>query len=252
MMLTYERWMAAPWIHFRSIPSTNRYLLELPEAEAEEGTVCTAEVQTEGCGRGDRVWVSPFGGLYFSLLLTPNVPVQRWHLISFVSAVAAVDAIRGVFPDLKPSIKWPNDILIGDRKVAGILVQSNSGEAARLVTGIGINVSNPPHLLPKRALFPAGILNLETAYPVSVRKLAETLRSMFFGYYAEWLNDTSKILTCWEARSAMRNHIVSIAVNGITHRGMYGGITDNGSLKLNINGRTEQFCSGDVTGMEAV
>lgn len=125
------------------VDSTNRVVSKLAEAGESEGLVVAADLQTAGRGRLDRTWdAAPGAGLLVSLLLRPaDLPVVRWHLLTAAAALAARSActeVGGVTPD----IKWPNDLLLGRRKLAGILAEVSAGA---IVIGMGLNVhSGPP------------------------------------------------------------------------------------------------------------
>jgi BirA family biotin operon repressor/biotin-[acetyl-CoA-carboxylase] ligase len=118
--------------HARETGSTQRML----PPEAEHGAVALAEHQTEGRGRLGRVWIDEAGaGLTFSVLLRPPPPVARWPELTLVAARAVAAAIGG-----EAAIKDPNDVLVGERKVAGILAEASD----RVVVGIGVNVGAAP------------------------------------------------------------------------------------------------------------
>jgi BirA family transcriptional regulator, biotin operon repressor / biotin---[acetyl-CoA-carboxylase] ligase len=126
---------------FASLDSTNRYLLDEARAGAPEGVVAVADHQTAGRGRLGRAWEAPPGAaLLCSILLRPELPVDRLHLATAVVALAAAEAVETV-AGLRPDVKWPNDLLLGDRKLAGVLAEA---ELPAVVVGIGINVSAAP------------------------------------------------------------------------------------------------------------
>ena len=114
-----------------------------------EGTVVCAEAQSKGRGRLGRVWTSPKGkGLYFSFVLRPNLPLNQLAQLTLMSAVALAEAIEGISA-LKPLIKWPNDILLENHKLAGILTElrAESDQVKFVVVGIGLNVNTSSHQL---------------------------------------------------------------------------------------------------------
>ncbi|HPQ39880.1 MAG TPA: biotin--[acetyl-CoA-carboxylase] ligase, partial [bacterium] len=208
----------APWKHFDTIDSTNRFLAELGKEDLVQGFTCTATVQTHGKGRGIRKWVSPAGGIYMSILLKPDAPVSRWHMISLVMACAAAESIEAFHPDIRITLKWPNDVLANGRKCAGILVQSHSGNSPRLIVGIGVNAAIRPELLPERPLFPATVLNIESRYPPAINRLAQSIRERFFEFYLQWLTCPASIVSCWNNRCAVTGTRVRIeAENGSIH-----------------------------------
>jgi BirA family biotin operon repressor/biotin-[acetyl-CoA-carboxylase] ligase len=140
--------------HFESVDSTNRVALALADEGAAEGTSVVAESQTAGRGRLGRCWFSPARvNLYASVILRPSLPMAQAAQVVLVGAVAAARAIASLYdgpPATPPRIKWPNDILIGGRKVSGTLVETASQgarQAPRL--GIGINVNLAEKDLPE-------------------------------------------------------------------------------------------------------
>ena len=120
---------------FDVIDSTNRYLLECAAAGAGEGMVAVADEQTAGRGRLGRTWVAPPGSaLLVSVLLRPQLAPERVHLLTLASALALIDALPGT----DARLKWPNDVVVDDRKLAGILAEANGRGA--IVVGMGVNV----------------------------------------------------------------------------------------------------------------
>lgn len=129
--------------YFEKISSTNYFAKQLANKGAQEGTIVVADVQTKGRGRKGRTWSSPSGGLWFSVILYPHIPPERGMLVTMTASVAVAQAIEQI-TDLKPVIKWPNDLLINGKKVCGILTELDA-ELDRInytVIGIGINVNN--------------------------------------------------------------------------------------------------------------
>ena len=132
---------------FATIDSTNRYLLDVARNGAPEGLVARADHQSAGRGRLGRRWeAAPGTNLLASFLLRPPLVLDEYHLCTAAVALAAVTACIGA-AGLEPSIKWPNDLLVGERKLAGILAETVSGGAApehpALVVGLGLNVLWP-------------------------------------------------------------------------------------------------------------
>jgi BirA family biotin operon repressor/biotin-[acetyl-CoA-carboxylase] ligase len=131
---------------FEALDSTNRYLLNEARRGAAEGLVVVADHQSAGRGRLGRRWEAPrAANLLVSVLLRPRLPIAARHLASAVVALAAADAcvaLSGVAVD----VKWPNDLLVGDRKLAGVLAEADVGPGDRspIVVGLGINVAWPP------------------------------------------------------------------------------------------------------------
>ncbi|MDR3793018.1 MAG: biotin--[acetyl-CoA-carboxylase] ligase [Terracidiphilus sp.] len=130
-------------VHFWPLTdSTNNDAMKMARAGAAHGTVCLADAQSAGRGRGGHAWESRAGeGLYVSVVLRPGVPQQRWPLIPLCAGLAAMDAIEAA-AGVRADLRWPNDVLVGPKKVCGILVEAGMDDAgaAFAVAGIGINV----------------------------------------------------------------------------------------------------------------
>src|SRR5437588_611372 len=129
-----------------SIGSTNEEAKRLARAGAADKTLVWARTQTAGRGRGGRSWVSPAGNLYLSLILRETCPPARAAELGFAAAVALAAALDRLAPGLDLAFKWPNDVLLGGRKLAGILIEAESAAAAVdwLVLGLGVNVRPAP------------------------------------------------------------------------------------------------------------
>jgi BirA family biotin operon repressor/biotin-[acetyl-CoA-carboxylase] ligase len=139
-------------IYYEKVGSTQDVASELAEEGWEEGIVVITGEQTKGRGRRSRSFISPPGGIYLSLLLRPDLKPQAVSGIPLLAGVAVTRAIRRA-TILKPTLKWPNDIILGGRKVGGILAEMKTerGRIQYINLGIGINVSTSPSLLPEEA-----------------------------------------------------------------------------------------------------
>jgi len=129
--------------YFKSLSSTNMLAKKLIKDGVEEGAIVVSDIQLNGRGRKKRNWFSPEGGLWFSVVLYPHIPLERGMLLTMASSVAIVQGIKET-TGLHPVIKWPNDLLINEKKVCGILTELDA-EMDRInyaVIGIGINVNN--------------------------------------------------------------------------------------------------------------
>src|SRR5688500_16180078 len=149
-----------------SLPSTNTELARQASEGAVEGLSILADEQTAGRGRLQRAWSSPKGaGLYFSILLRPALAIERWPLITFVAALAVGDVLREA-AQVETDIKWPNDLLAGERKICGILAEAIETPAGRaVVVGIGINLTNEA--------FPSELVSVATSVAHESGRAAE-------------------------------------------------------------------------------
>jgi BirA family biotin operon repressor/biotin-[acetyl-CoA-carboxylase] ligase len=168
-----------------STDSTQRMLAE----DESEGAIAVAEVQTEGRGRLGRAWEAPAGtSVLVSVLLLPAVEAPRLPELSLVAGGAVAQAIAEV-TGLEPAIKFPNDILVRSRKVAGILAESSDG---RVVLGIGVNVNQTLDQLPAGAKTEPTSLRLEIGGPVSRARLLAAILLQLERAYDAWVTGTSR------------------------------------------------------------
>jgi BirA family biotin operon repressor/biotin-[acetyl-CoA-carboxylase] ligase len=139
-----------PWpapIRHASIGSTNAEAARLAREGAVHGTAITSIEQTGGRGRIGRIWISPPGNLYVSFVLRPAIPAHAAAQIGFVAALAVADVVTEILahdPARRPMLKWPNDVLVGNAKISGILAERGDDPQPWLVLGIGLNVAFAP------------------------------------------------------------------------------------------------------------
>jgi BirA family biotin operon repressor/biotin-[acetyl-CoA-carboxylase] ligase len=172
------------YVYAERCPSTQRLLAE----DAQEGTVAVAEEQTEGRGRLGRRWfAAPGTSILCSIVLRPPVETERLPELSLVAGAAVAEAIEAV-TRLRPELKFPNDLLIGGRKVCGILAEAREG---RVVLGIGVNVNMTAEQLPAEVDTPATSLLVETGAEVDRAELLVTILERLEHDYDAWLARTS-------------------------------------------------------------
>ena len=174
--------------YFEETTSTQDEARRLAEHGAEEGTLVVAETQSGGRGRRHRHWVSPRGmGVYLSLILRPELEPLKIAQIPIVTGISVRNTISGV-TGLEPQTKWPNDIMFGCKKVAGILVEMRAepGKIHYIIVGIGINVNTPASLFPGDLRPSAISLHEASGRPVYRRTLLQNLLSGLEDLYAEY------------------------------------------------------------------
>jgi BirA family biotin operon repressor/biotin-[acetyl-CoA-carboxylase] ligase len=168
-----------PYVFVEQASSTQRLL----DPDAPEGAVAVADEQTEGRGRLGRRWeAKPGTSVLCSIALRPRVPQERLPELSLVAGEACADAIRAV-TGLQPALKFPNDVLIGGRKVAGILAEAREG---RVVLGIGINVNVSADELPADTDTPATSLSFEAGRPIDRTEMLVALLEALEQRYDAW------------------------------------------------------------------
>jgi BirA family biotin operon repressor/biotin-[acetyl-CoA-carboxylase] ligase len=162
---------------------------DLLPADAPEGALALAEEQTHGRGRRGRDWQGVAGkGLLFSLCLRPQVEIARLASFTPVAAEAIVQAIALLGAEAAATVKPPNDVLLGGKKVAGILAESSDG---RVVLGVGVNVAQHDNDLPERPVFPAGSLALELGRPIDRIDLLVSILAQLEHHYGLWLAEAA-------------------------------------------------------------
>ncbi len=230
--------------------STNARAYELGEAGGQDGTVVIADRQTAGKGRLGRRWESPGGvNLYLSVLLRPVLPPRYAPQLTFVSAVAVAQAIEEV-GGLRASVKWPNDILLKGRKVAGLLNEMNA-ETERIhyvILGIGVNLNMTREQFPQDLRYPASSVALETSAVVSrlafTRCLLRRLDSLYRLYLGQGIEP---ILQLWQALFPLQGGRASVDLQGHLLVGRIEGLDADGALLLRLDdGRLERILAGDV------
>jgi len=230
------------------VDSTNDYALRRL-ASLPDRHIVAAEIQTGGKGRLDRSWVSTFpGNIYVSFVLKPEgrgpCPLAS---ISQYLALVVCEILEG--RKVRPSLKWPNDVLVGDRKIAGILAQSNffGDRLEGLVLGVGINLNLEDQDL-RSIGRPAASLNLLTGAPVDRDRFLEELAARFFGGYDDFLAEGfPSIIEAYQARCLFLGKPIRVVLPDREVMGTALGFSEDGRLILeNGLGRKEIISAGDV------
>lgn len=236
---------------FEETTSTNDVVEKLARDRVKEGVVVFAETQTQGRGRLGRKWLSPRArGLWFSVLLRPQVRPQAVTQITIAAATALTRALAS-HTGLAPEIKWPNDVLIRGKKVAGILTESSAElDRVRHVTlGVGVNVNVAPGELTADLRRAATSLKIETGRAWDRAALAvEVLRELDRGYDRVCAGRFESLAGEWEDHCATIGRDVVIRVGGREVRGRAESLDADGALLLRTeHGHLERILGGDVT-----
>lgn len=242
-------------IAFESVGSTNDEAKRFAAAGAAEGLIVTAGEQTAGRGRLGRAWASPPGNLYASFVVRPRVPLRQAAEIAFVAAVAAHDMAHEIAPSHDARCKWPNDLLVDGRKLAGILAEATArpdGETDFIVVGFGINVAHHPadSRWPATSLTALGTADL--ADGVSADGVLGVLATAFARWRRTWeAEGFDAIRTAWSARSFAIGKPMALNVGQAEIKGGFAGIDRSGGLLLDVaEGRRETISYGEVTSVD--
>jgi BirA family transcriptional regulator, biotin operon repressor / biotin---[acetyl-CoA-carboxylase] ligase len=238
-------------MHYDTVSSTQDIAAEMARAGAAEGTLVIAEMQEKGRGRKGRSWVSlPEGGIYLSLILRPNLMPSQVAQIPLIAGVALTKAIRETVL-LQPVIKWPNDIIIGKKKVGGILTEMSSEIDAvnYVVLGIGLNVNMPASLLNKDISDIATSLIDECGVYISRTKLVQSFLIEFEQIYIKYLTfGFSSVRDEWKTFNNTIGSQVKITDSGTDIKGEAIDIDNDGFLLVRKEtGDIRRIISGDVS-----
>jgi BirA family biotin operon repressor/biotin-[acetyl-CoA-carboxylase] ligase len=224
------------------IVSTNSELFAAAKLGADEGTVLIAEHQTQGRGRFTREWIDvPGTNIAMSCLVRPKVPVQQWGWLSALAGMAVAAAVRSLDETQAPRVqlKWPNDVLLDDGKVCGIIAD---GDGSAAVIGIGLNIGGSQEELPTPTAKSLALAGLPTDKSVVTASLLRELER----YYRTW-NVTSDIRVEYTALSSTIGRDVRVQVSETEFiEGTAVGVDEAGSLLVNVAGVVTPFAAGDV------
>ena len=224
------RWLA-------DTDSTNQYALDRAREGAADGLVVVADHQRAGRGRLGRTWSAPPGAsLLVSVLLRPELPPDDRHLVVMAAAVAMAEAVAAT-TGVEAELKWPNDLLVGARKLAGILAEA-SGDA--VVVGIGVNLDWPE--IPEELAEIATACNLEGGRPAT----REQLLDAFLPRYAAALDDLVGTRRAYRDRLATVGRRVRVERPDTPLVGTAVGIDHSGRLLVEVDGTTHAVAAGDV------
>ena len=235
---------------FWSVGSTNEFAYTRAIQDEIDGTLVIAEQQSKGRGRKSRTWDSPFNkGLWFSLILRPDLPASRAGLVPYLAGVSLVEAVEN-FTGLKPFVKWPNDLLLNSKKFCGILseVEFENGKIKFIILGIGININHKMNEFPEEFRAQATSLRIESESQIDrVDFLAEILLRL-----EENLNNMKEsgfhnILKKWKKKCPQFEKEVVIVQDDKQYRGTFEELDDAGCLLLRTNnGELKKIVAGDV------
>lgn len=240
-------------VHFlETTESTNSVALELGRQGAADGTLVIAETQTKGRGRLSRKWVSPKGaGLYFSLILRPNLAPADFPKITLAAGVALCKALENV-ADVAPQIKWPNDILFDGKKCGGILAEAEGllgNDEPFVVLGVGLNITTPLSAFPEDLRPRVTTLKDAAGQDVLRGELLKIILQQLDGVLERsWKGDFLRILDEWRGRDAVLGKKLSwVTLPGSIVTGISLGPDDQGILHIQDDrGTIHEVISGDV------
>jgi len=248
--LLRTKWMGRTIHHFHSMDSTNSTAYQLALQGAEEGEIVVAESQKKGRGRLGRKWFSPaLTNLYLSVILRPEIPPQQAFLITLMAAVATAGTVHK-FSGLQPIIKWPNDILLRNRKVAGLLneIHSETDRIHFVILGIGVNLNMDEKMFAKEIRSLATSLKREMGQSISRKAFLQTLLEELEMWYETFLREGAPpVLKAWRDKAQIQGRPVKVTSFGEVVSGTAIDIDSDGALIIETKeGERKRVVAGDV------
>tara|TARA_Y100000294_G_C8551123_1_gene335331 strand:+ start:792 stop:1505 length:714 start_codon:yes stop_codon:yes gene_type:complete len=229
--------------HFKTLDSTNTKAKELIRKN-QNNLIITAEKQTKGKGRFNRKWASSFGGLYMTIVLKVD-DLDKTKYLTFIAAISVTKTINKL-TKLNSKVKWPNDVLIDDKKVCGILTETISGKENYALVGIGVNANQ--QRFPKNIANKTISLFLKTNKKFNIEKISKSIIKEFnnlYNYYNK--KNYGKIIDEWKKNS----HTLGREVKAKTLSGSFAGkaidVDKDCNLVLKLkNGKLKKIVEGDI------
>ncbi len=234
------------FVYCEEIESTNSFLLETTEY-TKNGTVILAESQSKGRGRKERTWSSQKGmNLTFSVLLNQHLKELPINILVFGSALAVAQSVENLH-QFKIDLKWPNDLLVNGKKLAGILMETSSrgSELSKVVIGFGLNVNqtqfNGDYLIPPTSV------KTEFGSTVNRERLLSDILNNLERVLQECYNNPAKVLEDWKGKCKMLGEKIKVVESDSVKHGIFENIDENGFLLLRTATGTETIHFGDVS-----
>ena len=238
--------------YFEEIDSTQNFAQGIASNKKENGSIIIAEKQTTGRGRLNRKWVSPKGGIWFSLIIHPKFEVSSSTLIPILCAVALSKSIKSVL-GIDTEVKWPNDITMNGKKVAGVLVDASfqANKIDYLILGIGINFDIDAKKLEKRLSKTPNFYGINSLRKKDDKTPPKLLLKEFLLQFEENLSqldngEKTKIVKEWTKRAVGIGKKITINTSNGKISGISKGIDNDGALKVKASKETKKIFAGDV------
>lgn len=237
-------------LFFETIDSTNLLAIRLCEKDYPEGTVIIAEHQTNGKGRLGRKWLSPpRKNLYMSIILRPNIYPKDAAILTLLTSVACTTAIRKM-TNTRVSIKWPNDLMIGNKKLGGILteIKADMDRVSYAVVGIGLNINLDSMDFPKEIREIATSIKKESGQQMKRTEIAVSVLKELDSWYSTLMREGKKtIIEEWLRLSSTIGMDVRVTSGNTILEGIAVGINEEGMLMIRLpDNSLKRICAGDV------
>lgn len=242
------RWIAKEIFYDHTCDSTNKWASRTLSSKTNRGEVYVADFQTQGRGRSEHSWFSsPEKNILMSLVDTAPADNSKSFQLTLVAGVAFFEALQKMYPRLDLKLKWPNDIWVGQKKLSGILCESNI-EYKKVIVGVGINVNESPEN------FPAGFSNQATSLLVETKRPQnrEEIIVNLLQSYEEWrdiysLEGLKPVIAVWEKYSLLRDKKIRVIEDKNTsYEGVVQSLDADGFLQVKVVGALKSVIAGDI------
>ena len=224
---------------YAELDSTNNNALKLADV-GQQKIVIQADQQTAGRGRRGRSWSSLAGNLFFSQVFAFDM--KNIGALVIISSLSILQTIKDFFPQADVSLKWPNDVLLNQAKVCGMLIEK--GEGNNIIVGIGVNVAQSPE---NSAMMYPTISLTEAGCNVNKDSFLQKYLQVFDENFINWQqNNISALRQLWESYAYRLGDNIVVRQNGREESGIFGGIDENGNLLLQQNDGIKKIIVGDV------
>lgn len=234
---------------YKELESTNTTAKKFVEQDAKEGTIIIAESQTAGRTRKHDGWVSPEGGIYMTMILRPEVSLKEASKLTIVTGVAIAKTLHDVF-DIDVGIKWPNDLLIGNKKICGILTEAvtDYDEIKAVLVGIGVDVNFDEDKLPDKLKDVATSVKAELDTEYNRAEIIKEFFKVFEELYEQYKkHDFKYIVSEWRKLSTTTGNRVKVYTGRKVIYADAVGITNEGALIIeHEDGKLEKVISGEI------
>jgi biotin-[acetyl-CoA-carboxylase] ligase BirA-like protein len=239
-----------PVFFSREVNSTNDWAKELAKIGAEEGTITIAQTQTAGKGRLSREWISPKGGLWFSIVLRPHQKASEAAKLVFVASLAVVEVLHEKY-GLRTETKWPNDVLVNGKKICGLLAEMNTeGENVNyVILGVGVNANfHTDDVFPESVKTTATSTENELGKKIRLESLLEALLEKMERIYDRYVEDGfAPLLERWKTYAEFLGHKIVVTDQNEMLNGLALDVDVEGALILKLeDGKTRRILVGDV------
>lgn len=234
----------------REVNSTSDWAKELAKAGAEEGTITIAQTQTAGKGRLNREWISPKGGLWFSIVLRPHQKASEAAKLVFVASLAVVEILHEKC-GLRTETKWPNDVLVNGKKICGLLAEMNTeGDNVNyVILGVGVNANfHTDDVFPESVKTTATSIENELGKKIRLESLLEALLEKMERIYDNYVEDGfAPLLERWKTYAEFLGHKIIVTDQNEMLNGLALDVDVDGALIMKFeDGRTRRVLVGDV------